>query len=366
MHTTLPARIAQLSTIHVASVSPKQLKADILDLVKYCQVLPEQNFLLRVTARDMTGLVQRVFGSLAMIFPLTETGRRHVYLAVLAKLDADNRIDAMDDIARIEILVKLLTWRNADLISDAYGSNPKGFLRLLTSLGDVAREKQFYLDLHGLLNESPEIAAPLCAATGGEPLSDVMLEMIMFLPRSSGAVALARHFPDRRRLESFLLVYKVLTGGKEIKSEHLTRIGKGENPVSIVEEIYQSCVFPEAQIPAHPQITHLRDGKEMSRAAKMFRNCLHFQIHEALHGERQYYVWSKPGAAEVVFAIQNDTPYGWYLIEAKHKNNEPLHEELERELQLLLHGLGVKRSFSLGQHIRDFFAPSRDDFVIPF
>ncbi|MFU8769067.1 MAG: hypothetical protein ACNA7H_04970, partial [Desulfotignum sp.] len=121
MHTVLSARIAKLNTNLLVPPSPKQLKSEILDLAKDCQVLPEQKFLLRVTARGLTSLVKRVFGQMAMIFPLTETSRRHVYLAVLAKLDADNRLDEMDEPTRIALLERLLTLRNADLIMGTFG-----------------------------------------------------------------------------------------------------------------------------------------------------------------------------------------------------------------------------------------------------
>lgn len=361
MHTALSARLAQLSTTPAVPASPKQLKADILDLAKECQVLPEQKFLLRITARSMAPLVRRVFGPLAMIFPLTETGRRHVYLAVLAKLDADNRLDAMEDTERFALLEKLLTRRNADLITFAYGSNPQGYLRLVTRLGDVARGKKFYLDLHSLLSEAPELAAPLLAEAGGEPLCDTMLEMMMVsLPREPAAVMLASQFPDRGRLETWLLAYQTLTGGEEIEGVHLTRIAAGESPDRIIEELYLSRAFPEARIPAHPQISHIKNGHELIATAKTFRNCLSSYVSEAVRGERQYYIWRKPGAAEVVFAIYNDTPYGWFLLEAKHEQNAELSSEMDEELRLMLSELGITRLHSMEQMMRPFLTDDDD------
>lgn len=96
MHTALSSRIAKLSSNLSTPSSPKQLKSDIFDLAKDCQVLAEQSFLLRVTARGMTQAVKCVFGPMAIIFPLTEPGRRHIYLAVFAKLDVDHRLDHVE------------------------------------------------------------------------------------------------------------------------------------------------------------------------------------------------------------------------------------------------------------------------------
>ena len=362
MHTALSTRLAQLSVTPAVSASPKHLKAEILDLAKDCQVLPEQKFLLRVTARSMTPLVRRVFGPMAMVFPLTETGRRHVYLAVLAKLDAENRLDAMDEASRISVLEKLLTLRNADLITGVYGSNPQGFLRLITRLGDVARGKQFYLDLHRLLSEAPELAAPLFAATGGDPLSDTMLEMMMNLPRVPEAVKLANHFSDRGRLETFLQTYQTLTGTDYIDGKHMARISAGENPDRIIEELYLSHPFPEALLPAHPEVTYIANGKALFATAKQYRNCLRSYVPEAMRGDRQYYIWRKPGAAEVVFSIQNDAPFGWFLSEAKHEQNNPLSSEMEEELRLMLCEMGFVRTHSMEQMTRPFLSIDEDHF----
>lgn len=361
MHTILSARIAKLNTDLLVPPSPKQLKSEILDLAKDCQVLPEQKFLLRVTARGLTSLVKRVFGQMAMIFPLTETGRRHVYLAVLAKLDADNRLDEMDEPSRIALLERLLTLRNADLITGTFGSNPPGYLRLITRLGDVARNRRFYLDLHHLLTEAPCLAEPLINTTGKDALSDELLEMLMALPRVPDAVKLADRFPDRGRLETFLQTYHTLTGTDDILEVHMTRIKNGESPDSIIEELYLSRHFGVAQIDAHPEIEHIATGLELIATAKLFHNCLRNYVSEALRGERQYYIWRKPGQASVIFEIRNDAPFGWYFSEANHAQNKSLMPDLYEELRLLLCNLGITRCHSMERLTRPFIMNDDDD-----
>lgn len=54
----------------------------------------------------------------------------------------------------------------------------------------------------------PNLAAPLFASTGGDSLSDAMLDMMMNLPRVPEAVKPANHFADRGRLETFLQTYR--------------------------------------------------------------------------------------------------------------------------------------------------------------
>lgn len=354
MQNALSRRIANLSSNLPAKPDAKQLKSELLDLAKDCQVLPEQKFLLRVTARSMTPLVKRVFGPLSMIFPLTETGRRHVFLAVLARLDADGTLDSLPEGERAGLLERLLTRRNADLITAAYGSNPPGFLRLVTRLGDVARGKRFYLDLHQLLCEGPALAAPLIAATGREPITDELLDMLMHLPRVPEAVTVADRFPDRGRLETFLLIYQTLTGQNDLLAEHIARMSKGETPDRIIEQLYLSRPFPEPVLPVHPEFSHIADGYTLIDTAKRFRNCLRNYVAEALRGERQYYIWRKPGQPDVVFEICKDAPFGWYLSEARHEKNAKLNSAMSADLCQSLADFGITRSNSMEQLTRPF------------
>jgi hypothetical protein len=360
MQNALSIRIANLSSKLLTKPDARQLKSELLDLAKDCQVLPEQKFLLRVTARSMTPLVKRVFGPLSMIFPLTETGRRHVFLAVLARLDADRTLDAMSENERTALLERLLTRRNADLIVGAYGSNPPGFLRLVTRLGDVARGKRFYLDLHQLLCEGPDLAAPLIAATGTEPLTDMQLDMLMHLPHVPEAVILSNQFPDRGRLETFLLTYQTLTGQNDLLTEHIVRMNKGEHPDRIIEDLYLSRRFPAPVIPADPDFSYIEDGFSLIDTAKRFRNCLRNYVAEALRGERQYYLWRKPGQPEVVFEICNDAPFGWYLAQARHEKNEKLSPDLAEELRQKLCDFGILRTNSMEQLTRPFLEDGED------
>ena len=146
----------------------------------------------------------------------------------------------------------------------------------------------------------------------------------------------------------------------------MERIHAGEHPARIIEDLYLSCAFPQPQITAHPQVTHLKNGYEMAAAAKTFQNCLRFRVLDAMRGDMQYYVWRKPGAADVIFAVRSDPPFGWILDEARHGENTPLTQESKNELNALLQEFGITRSFSMGQQIRDFCSPEYNEEIIPF
>jgi hypothetical protein len=176
----------------------------------------------------------------------------------------------------------------------------------------------------------------------------------MHLPRVPEAVKLADQFPDRGRLETFLLTYQTLTGQDDLLGEHIARMNNGETPDRIIEQLYLSHRFPAPVLPMRPEFSHIADGSTLIDTAKRFRNCLRNYVAEALRGERQYYIWRKPGQPEVVFEICNDAPFGWYLSEARHEKNAKLSSDLSDDLRKSLQDLGVTRSNSMEQLTRPF------------
>ena len=114
---------------------------------------PKNDFLLDIVAGPLALAVKSVFGAAALIVVLTETARRQVYFAVLARLQTMDSLAALasDDAERRALVERLLLARSEDLIADAYGTCPRGFVRLLTRLGDQARRAGLYADLFSLV-----------------------------------------------------------------------------------------------------------------------------------------------------------------------------------------------------------------------
>lgn len=57
----------------------------------------------------------------------------------------------------------------------------------------------------------------------------------------------------------------------------------------------------------------------------------------------------QPEAPEVVFAIDSETPFGWYLSESRLAQNERVPWELAEEPEALLDGHGVRTERSLAR-----------------
>lgn len=361
MHSDLSRRITQ--RIRAADgLSPAALKSELLDLARHCQVVPGNRFLVSAVCGSLEGAASAVFGPLALLLVMTEPRRRQVCFAVLARLDAEGAFEApgLDERARAELLSRLMLARNEDLIAQAYGSCPSGFLRLIGRLGDCARKPEIYTGLFGLLDAHPDLARPLLTVSQTAPLTDDLIELAQVLPPTPFGVRAAARFEWKAEYKRLMRPYQAITGAAQLTEAHLRRIAEGEAPGKLFEGIYLDLPFP-APILTGPDLTHIPDGQALVRTAREFSNCLASYVAEALKGERQFYVWRRPDAPEVVFAIDSELPFGWHLSEAKRANNERIPRLLREELKALLEMQGVRTEGS----VEKMMGPYRTD-VNPF
>ena len=357
MHTDLSRRITQLICA-ADSISPKALKSELLDLARHCQVVPGNHFLVRAVCGSLEGAVSAVFGPLALLLVMTEPRRRQVYFAVLARLKADGAFEApgLDEAARADLLSRLVLARNEELIAQSYGSCPGGFLRLIGRFGDCARKPEIYAGLFGLLDAHPDLAQPLLGACQTGPLTDDLIELAQVLPPHPLGIRAAARFEAMGEYHRLMGPYQAITGSAQLSDAHLRRIAEGEAPGNLLEGIYLDLAFP-APVLADAELTHIADGQMLVRTAREFSNCLAGYVAEALNNERQFYVWRRLDAPEVVFAIDSEVPFGWHLSEAKLANNERVPRLLREELKALLEAQGVRTEGS----VEKMMGPYRTD-----
>lgn len=364
MHDILSNRLARLATAASSPEAKKALKSELMELAKLCQIVPQNHYLLEAVAGPLTPAVQLVFGAASLIVALTETSRRQVYFAVIAQLQNSGDLNSLDasEEKRRRLVEQLILSSSADLIAAYYGSCPKGFLRILTRIGDRARPADLYVDLHKLVTDVPGMANELLSITHKKPLSNDIIEVLMNMSRSVAAVRLAQQFDDVFDYERFINLYQILTANEELSEEHRARMCNGEKPGHLLDAIYLDLPFPEPSI-AVPGLRHVKNGAELVRVAKTFKNCLSGFVAEALKGEHQYYVWSKKDAPEVVVCIQNEAPFGWFLSETKLEGNQRVPSALKRELKNLLEHCGVRTVGSVEDMMRPHRHPVEiDDF----
>lgn len=324
------------------------VKAHVLEIMRYAQVEMMNLDILGEIARDMKEAVDAIFGPLSSIAVLTESARRQVWFAVLAKLEVEQRIAPIhdDQAARAQVLTQLLTARNTDLVTWAYGSCPPGFLSLVTRAGERARTAQFYRDLHDFLRFHPELAAPLQATTKGQALPDDAVDILKRFPRTPLGVKAAARFDMSADLDRFLRAYQAITGTDQIHEAHLRRLASGETPSHMVEKLYLDIPFP-APLLTTPAVRFVRNGQELVHVAKENANCLANYVAQAQSGLVQYYTWTGSTGTTVIFSITREPLFGFYLSECRLPGNKLVPPETQSELRLLLKDHGVTRSRSV-------------------
>lgn len=357
MKDNLSHRIAHLVTCADA-LRPAELKTEILDLAKLCQVMPGNGFLLRTVCGQMEEAVSAAFGALGMLLVMTEPSRRQVYFAVLARLETEGAFEksGLTDTARAELLTQMMMASNEDLMSYAYGTCPPGFVRLVARFGECARKPEMYAMLFEILNANPELAKPILAACQGQSLSDDLILLMSELPATPLGVRVAARIGALEEYQELMLPYRLLTGSEQLTEAHMHRIAGGEAPGNILKGLYLERAFPEPVLNI-PGVTHISDGQTLVRKGREFGNCVGDYVAEALNNERQFYIWRKPDMPDVVFAIDSEAPFGWFLSESRLAKNEWLQWELREELHALLEGQGVRTERSLkrlmGKYLRE-------------
>lgn len=357
MKDTLSHRIAHLVT-HADDLRPVDLKTEMLDLAKLCQVVPGNGFLVRTVCGQMEEAVTAAFGPLGMLLVMTEPGRRQVYFAVLARLETDGAFaePGLTEAGRAVLLTQMVTAGNEALIRYAYGSCPPGFVRLVARFGECARKPEMYVTLFEILADNPELAKPLLAACQNRAVSDDLILLMRELPRTPLGVRVAARIGAVGQYRELMRPYRVVAGTEQLTEAHMQRIADGEAPGTLLKGLYLERAFP-APVLRIAGVTHIPDGATLVRTGREFGNCLGDYVAEALNNERQFYIWRKPGAPEVVFAIDSEAPFGWYLSESRLADNERVPREQGEELDTLLeaHGVRTERSLArlMGPYLRE-------------
>lgn len=357
MKDTLAHHIKRLVT-GADDLGPVELKTEVLDLAKLCQVVPESAYLLGTLCGQMEKAMTAVFGVLGLVLVMTEPGRRQVYFAVLARLETDGAFaePGLTEAGRAELLMQMFTAGNEDLIRYVYKDCPPGFVQLAARFGQCARKPEMYVTLFEILTANPELATLMLAACQNRDLSDDLILLMRELPATPLGVRVAARIGAVEEYRKLMRPYRVVAGAEQLTEEHMKRIANGEAPGTLLKRLYLTRAFP-APVLDIPGVTHIPDGQTLVRTAHEFGNCLRNYVAEALNNEHQFYIWRKPGAPEVVFSINSEAPFGWYLSECRLAKNERVPSGLAKELKALLgeHGVRTERSLErmIGPYLSD-------------
>lgn len=280
-----------------------------------------------------------------VLFLLTASARRHVWFAVLSQM---KEIIDPQDLQR-----QLLTTSSKDLIKDAYGSVPPGFLTTLAKLPAKAKGRRFYKGLHQLLTKAPGLAVSLANTV----IDENIIELLNQLPAEYQTIKVANAFGTNENFEAFKVICDAFDSHQpNLLTSSLSLIKNNTSLERILSRIYENIPFAEPALPPHDQLRYLNNGRAMRKLAQNWGNCLGQYVEEALRNEVQYYVFTSATGDEILFAMKNDHPFGWYQNEVKSKNNDAPDLELQMELDEFLKDLGFGRSDSANYMIKSLLA----------
>ena len=270
-----------------------------------------------------------------VLFLLTASARRHVWFAVLAQM---NEICDPLDLQR-----DLLTASSKDLIKNAYGSVPSGFLTVLAKLPAKAKARRFYKELHKLLTNAPALAASLA----NNALDENIIELLNALPPEYQTFKVANAFGTKENYQKFKLISDAFASEQpDFLNTSLAAIKNKTSLERIFYRLYEAIAFAKAALPHHDRLTYIHNGQVLRKLAQSWENCLGQYLEEAIRNEVQYYVFTTEAEDELIFGMKNDHPFGWYLSEVKNKNNDSPDMEQLLELEDLLKELGFGRTDS--------------------
>jgi hypothetical protein len=305
-----------------------------LELAKTAQIAGSFPRQVQDLAGSLTPIMVMFPGPYGAIYLLTQPARRHVWNAYLATIPTKRLLSDQGD----KIRQNLLHASSQTLITDAYGSCPKGYLALLKRLPHRAASPQFYRDLHRLVSSHPDLAMPLCNV---RRLTHDLVRLLLDLPHDLRCVKVAQAFGSPSGYDNFMMAYTRLTGRETLSGGVVQQLKAGAKPGRLIVDLYESAPLPAPFLPNNDRIQHLATARELLAAARDFKNCLANWITEAHHNQSQYFRARLADGTFAVLEIKNDAPAGWRFGDLKGKDNEDVAPELNMELRGYLNGFGV-------------------------
>ncbi|WP_322893382.1 MULTISPECIES: hypothetical protein [unclassified Yoonia] len=317
-----------------------------LELAKSAQIAGSFPRQVQELAGALAPKVMVIFqGAYGAIYLLTQPARRHVWNAYLATIPTKRLLSDQGDAIR----QNLLHFASHTLITDAYGSCPKGYLALLKRLPHRAASRQFYSDLHQLLADRPDLAMPLCNV---KRINHDLVRLLLDLPHDLRCVKVAQAFGSPSGYDNFMVAYARLTSRDTPSADVIRQLKGGAKPGRLIVGLYETAPLPAPFLRNNERSQHLGTARELLKAARDFKNCLANWITEAHHNQSQYYRARLADGTFAVLEIKNDAPAGWRFGDLKGKDNADVAPELTTEMRGYLNGFGVHHGSSIHNLIR--------------
>ena len=268
-------RSQQLKGRHLKTVNsiPKDNYEDAIKLLVQANVKSSDVvYMARSLAGPMLSQVGQVFPEFySVIYLLTSYKRRQVNHAYLAAKFGVGRVHDPDAVRH-----KLLFWRSKDLLEDAFGYVPDGFISSLERIGTSGHHPHIYTLLHQFMCESRDHAK---AFRHSSKITPRTIEFMALMPDDVRSVRLAEKFTREKDVKALVFAVSMLSGDDPVKREHLcSRIkhaaSNGGSIIKILEKEYHKTPFPAQVVPDSANLQFVGNADELVRVARDMKNCL--------------------------------------------------------------------------------------------
>lgn len=234
----------------------------------------------------------------------------------------------------------LMEGRSRDIITDAYGSCPPGYLPALKKLGARARSSEFYRALFTVLKPGGALAQHV------HHLRDIHDKEILALS------AIQTDLISDRVLRAMLkmglepasmpeMIWLVSRLKGVIADDVIERAIAGKkNPFAAARDLLKTLKFPAGPFPGITNLKPVTTAEKLAAIGRSLRNCLRSSdvlagsLIAVLSGRRYFYQWGGEQQALLEFSKIGD--FGWILTECAGRNNDPISRATAKQIKAAL------------------------------
>lgn len=294
---------------------------------------------LAALAGPFANQVHRVWGRHVSEYMAAPDSRRHIWHAWMSADPA--RFDSNS--ASASLAYNQATHaRGRDLVEQAFGLCPPGYIRLIGKFGAFARRPAVYRAALEVLSNSSSDSAKLLLHHVRQPSDDLIMALVQ-LPEAISQRTLSLLGRSKVRSEDLPATNWVIgrlqrTVGREAVNEALST----PSPLASLAELFIRMPFPEPPWSGSSLLQPIDTHAKLQQAGVELNNCLaghgglRRAVQHVLSGQHYYYRWF--GEEPALLCFERAGTLGWCKHEFRGASNTAITERTLGEIARALKG----------------------------
>jgi hypothetical protein len=252
-----------------------------------------------------------------------DSARRHVWHACLSSVYSNFDPESCD---AAFIYERFKTWKGKNLIVQAFGCKPRGFIQVLGRLGPLPRSPEIYRSLLSIM-ELEGCAAKLLMHS--KHPSDTIIVTLERLPKTIGWKTLRALYPlfDDVPEDLALFLWNIERAELLWPQFDKMKILRSPKPIAAFRRFLETLDFPEPPWRGTDILRPIRSGTELAAVAVKFANCLadrydNFELYSILNNTSYFYEWH--GNENALIELIRFNAVGWFARTALGIANQSL------------------------------------------